>query len=100
MPVIVDADGITFSGRFDFELFLRLEGASQAMAAIEAELASAGAIGRSGPDAAQAAHLPGCGRSSRQVTCSPRSPISSTGSSRWPPLSTSSAAAAAVAPVA
>ena len=54
MPVIADADGITFSGRFDFELFLRLEGASQAMAAIEAELASAGAIGRSGPDAAQA----------------------------------------------
>ena len=54
MPVIAHADGITFSGRFDFELFLVLEGASQAMAAIEAELASAGAMGRPGPDAAQA----------------------------------------------
>lgn len=54
MPVIADADGITFSGHFDFELFLRLEGASQEVAAIEAELASAGIIGRPGPDAAQA----------------------------------------------
>lgn len=54
MPVIAHADGITFSGRFDFELFLRLEGASQEVVAIEAELASAGIIGRPGPDAVQA----------------------------------------------
>ena len=54
MPVIVDVDGITFSGRFDFELFLRLEGVGQEVAAIEGELASAGIIGRPRSDATQA----------------------------------------------
>lgn len=54
MPIIAHAGGVTFSGRFDFELLLLLEGETQAVAAIEAELASAGVIGRPGPDAAQA----------------------------------------------
>ena len=54
MPVIVHDEGMTFSSKFEFEVFLWVEHPSLTPSEIEAELALSGDGGRQWPDVPQA----------------------------------------------